>query len=215
MLTKCLWFGFAWLLLSIAGCAPKPAPAPAPPPPPPPKQNLVVLLPDQEGRPSSIAVTNSGGAQTLTAPYQAVRVENSSTAPTPPFTMDQADVRRVFGAALDTLPTPEVSFTLYFVGDSDVLVPESKAKLQDIMAAIRERHSTAISLIGHTDTMGDSRYNEGLGRRRAEAVAKVIREQGVDASSLFAESHGDADLAVKTARGVDEPRNRRVQVIIR
>src|SRR5258708_2146653 len=159
MVTNWLRVGFALLLLLACGCAPKPVQAPAPPPPPPPKQSLVVLLPDPEGKPSGIPATNSAGAQTLSEPYQAVRVERSDTAPTPPFAMDQAEVRRVFGAVLDALPSPEVAFTLYFVGDSEVLVPDSKAKLQDILAAIRERHSTAISLIGHTDTKGEPQYN--------------------------------------------------------
>jgi OOP family OmpA-OmpF porin len=214
VLTKWLRFGFASLLLLTCGCARKQAQAP-PPAPPQPKQNLVVLLPDPEGKPSGIAVTNSAGAQTLTEPYQAVRVESSSAAPTPPFSMDQAEVRRVFGAVLDALPAPEVSFTLYFGVESEVLVPESQAQLPVILNTIRERHSTVISLIGHTDTTADPQFNYQLGLRRARGVAAIFRERGADNSNLFVESHGDADLAVKTGRGVAERRNRRVEVIVR
>jgi outer membrane protein OmpA-like peptidoglycan-associated protein len=142
-------------------------------------------------------------------------VESASIAPTPPFAMDQAEVRRVFRAVLDILPAAEVAFTLYFDVDSNALTPESQAKLQDILSTIRERRSTAISLVGHTDTTGNPQLNEALGLRRAETAAEILRKQGVDNSALSVESHGDADLAVKTGRNVDEPLNRRVEVIVR
>jgi len=176
---------------------------------------VVVLLPDPDGKASSISVTNQAGTQTLSQPYQAVRVERSDTAPTPPVAMEQAEVRRVFGATLDALPPAEVLFTLYFGEDSEALLAESRARFPTILDAIRERRSTAISLIGHTDTTADSQYNYQLGLRRAEGVATLLRAQGVAGSDLFIESHGDADLAVKTARNVAERRNRRVEVIVR
>jgi len=96
-----------------------------------------------------------------------------------------------------------------------VMVPESEVRLPAILNTIRERHSTAISLIGHTDTTADSQFNYRLGLRRAQGVAAILRERGLDTSNLFVESHGDADLVVKTGRGVSERRNRRVEVIVR
>lgn len=175
----------------------------------------MVLLPGPEDKPSGITVTNQAGTQTLSQPYQAVRVERSDVAPTPPFSIDQAEVRRVFGAVLDALPPPEIGFTLYFGEGNEVLLAESQAQLPAILNAIRARHSTAISLIGHTDTTADPQFNYQLGLRRAQGVAAILRVQGVDGADLFVESHGDADLAVKTARGVAERRNRRVEVIVR
>jgi outer membrane protein OmpA-like peptidoglycan-associated protein len=213
MATKWLRVGFVSLLILVSGCAPKQAQAP-PPVPPQPKQNLIVLLPDPEGKPSAITMTNSGGAQTLSQPYQAIRVERSDAAPIPPFAMDQAEVRRVFGTVLDALPAPAVAFTLYFGLGSEVLLPEDQAELPGILNAIRERRSTVISVIGHSDTTADPQYNYQLGLRRAQGVAAILRARGVDSSTLFVASHGDADLAVKTGRGVSERRNRRVEVIV-
>ncbi|MEO8368196.1 MAG: OmpA family protein [Candidatus Solibacter sp.] len=208
----------AGLLLLTAGCATKQpsAPAPvAPVAPPQPPQSVVVLMPDPGGKPSSITLTNSAGSQTLTQPYQALRVARADTAPAPPITMERADVQRVFGAALDTLPKPEVAFTLHFSENSDVLLPESQALLPAIMSAIRERRSTAISVIGHTDTTADPQFNYRLGVRRADGVAKLFLAQGLNESNLFVESHGDADLLVKTGRDVANAQNRRVEVIVR
>jgi outer membrane protein OmpA-like peptidoglycan-associated protein len=214
------WFriGVASLALCAAGCAPKPAaapPAPAPTPPPPAKQNVFVLLPDPDGRPGGITVGNSSGAQSLGEPYQAVRVERSDLAPSAPFAMDQAEVRRRFGAELDVLPSREVQFTLYFLTGTETLTAESQAQLPAIFDAIRERHSTDVAVTGHTDTTGDPASNYQLGLRRAQMVASLLIARGLGESDLFVASHGEADLLVKTARGVAEQRNRRVEVIVR
>jgi outer membrane protein OmpA-like peptidoglycan-associated protein len=207
------WVAVALLLLFACGCAPKQAQAPPPPTPVKPKQNLIVLLPDPEGKPGAIDVTNSAGTQTLNQPYQAIRVEKREAAASQPFAMDEGEVRRVFGAALDALPMPELAFTLYFDAGSDA--PENQAELQAIVNAIVERRSTAISLIGHTDTTADAKFNYQLGLRRAQAVAASLRARRVDSSNIFVSSHGDTDLAVKTPRGVSERRNRRVEVLVR
>jgi outer membrane protein OmpA-like peptidoglycan-associated protein len=217
MTGKWLWIGGAALILLAAGCAKKQVQTPAPPPPAPPpaKQNVFVLLPDPEGRPGGITVSNSAGAQSLAQPNQAVRVERPDVSPSPPFTMDQAEVRRLFGAALDVLPPAEVQFTLYFQLSTDELTAESEALLPKIFDAVRERHSTAVSVTGHTDTTGDPQSNYQLGMKRAQRVAGILVARGLDQSYVFVASHGEADLAVKTPRGVAEQRNRRVEVIVR
>jgi outer membrane protein OmpA-like peptidoglycan-associated protein len=195
-------------------CAPKKAQVPAPPPPAP-KPSILVLLADPEGRPSSIVLTNAGGTQTISEPNQAIRVQTPDAAPSPPAAMDQTEIQRVFGSALDGLPAAEAVFTLYFDTERDVPLAEAQKQLPAILDAIRERRSTAITVIGHSDTTADPKYNYQLGLRRAQGVATFLRTHGVDSSSLMVSSHGDTDLAVKTARGVAEARNRRVEVIVR
>ncbi|MBZ5626599.1 MAG: OmpA family protein [Acidobacteriia bacterium] len=213
MAGKWLRIGVAVLIVLAGGCARKHVQAP--PIPPPPKQNVFVLLPDPEGKAGGIVVKNAAGAQDLSQSYQAVRVERSDVSPSPTFPLDPADVRRLFGAALDVLPLPEVQFTLYFDEGRDVLTPESAAQLPAILNAIRERRSTAITVTGHTDTVDTPQFNYQLGMRRAHRVEGILIGQGVNASDLFVSSHGDADLIVKTVRGVAESRNRRVEVIVR
>jgi outer membrane protein OmpA-like peptidoglycan-associated protein len=46
-------------------------------------------------------------------------------------------------------------------------------------------------------------------------VAELLIGRGLPVSDVFVASHGEADLLVQTARGVNEPRNRRVEVIVR
>lgn len=212
MVNKRLRAGGAVILLMLAGCAQKRVAAP---PPPPPAKNVFVLLPLPDGKPGAITVTNPAGAQSLVEPYQAVRVARNDTAPGAPFIMDQAEVKRLFGPELDILPAAEIQFTLYFEEGTDVLTAESQGLLPSISAAVKERQSTAVSVTGHTDTTGDPDSNYQLGLKRAQKVAATLIAGGLPDSNAFVASHGEADLVVKTPRGVAEQKNRRVEVIVR
>jgi OmpA-OmpF porin, OOP family len=211
---KCLGVCSVLVILCAAACTPKHVPTPSPATPPA-KQDLVVLLPDPDGKPGGIEVKNSAGSQSLARPYQAVRVERSDLSPSPPFAMEEAEVRRLFGAAMDTLPVREVQFVLYFVEGSDSLIPESEAQLPAIFTAIEERRSTAVAVTGHTDMTGNSASNYQLGMKRAQRVANILISRGMDSSHVFVDSHGESDPVVKTPRGVAEQLNRRVEVIVR
>jgi outer membrane protein OmpA-like peptidoglycan-associated protein len=208
-------------MLAAAGCAkrqpPAPAakaPAPAPARPPAPPQNIFALLPDPEHHGTAIVVTNSGGSREIREVNQAVRVDRADAAPTAPFTIEQAAVRRLFGTALDAIPDPGISFLLYFDEASDTLNSTAQAAVASIVRAVRDRHSTDVSVTGHTDRTGSAAENYRLGLRRAERVAEVLRRQGVDVSSLFVSSHGESDPLIPTGPGVAEERNRRVEVIV-
>ena len=106
MIARRFQAAFLLSILIVAGCGPKPVEAPPPPPPPPPapKQSLVVLLPQDDGKPSAITITNSAGSQTLSQSYEAVRIQRADTAPSSPSVISEAEVRRIFGQVLDISP---------------------------------------------------------------------------------------------------------------
>jgi outer membrane protein OmpA-like peptidoglycan-associated protein len=219
MATRRLGAFAAVLMLFALGCAkPKPAPPPAPPPPQPappaPKQNIFALLEDPQGKTTAIVVTNTGGTQEIAQPNQAVRVERADVAPTAPYAIDSAAVRRLFGSALDAMPEPEARFVLYFDESRDTLNAQAQATIPAILKAVQDRRSTDIRVTGHTDRTGSTASNLQLGLRRADRVAAVLRGQGVDAISISVTSHGEADPIVKTGPGLAEPLNRRVEVIV-
>jgi outer membrane protein OmpA-like peptidoglycan-associated protein len=72
-----------------------------------------------------------------------------------------------------------------------------------------------ISVVGHTDTLGDKDYNAHLSMKRAKAVAAILTRNGVDASILDIASHGKNNPLVPTGDQVSEPRNRRVEITVR
>ncbi len=71
-----------------------------------------------------------------------------------------------------------------------------------------------IVLNGHADTVGSTRYNFELSRRRAEAVEKELVKRGVTKEYIRPFSFGETDPAVPTPDNTPEPQNRRVEIFL-
>jgi len=104
---------------------------------------------------------------------------------------------------------------LYFKSGSAVLTDESQALIPSIVETARKYPAPDVSVIGHTDTMGDSDYNEQIALQRARSVAEIIRNAGIQVQALTIESHGERNLLVPTPDNTPEPRNRRVEITVR
>jgi outer membrane protein OmpA-like peptidoglycan-associated protein len=194
-----------------AGCGPKRVAQPARPMPP----ALIVLLPDPEsGTTGRARVTNEFGSADLAAPRAATRVMGDRP-PGAVTTMSEADVMRVFGAALAALPPAPRHFTLHFRFESDTLTAESTALVPKIRLTVKGLRVPEVLVVGHTDTMGDPRTNVALGLKRAISVRDILVEAGLAQSTIEATSHGEADLLVKTPDNTPERRNRRVEITVR
>ena len=197
----------ALFLMLLASCA-------TPVPPPVPKQSMFLVIPDPEGKVGQITVTNRTGTQVLDQPRQGSTVQSANDAPSPPSTLDETEIKRIFGEALAAQPAGPARFILYFKDDSEELTPESEMLLAEVFRTMRARGGLDISVIGHTDTIGTRDYNYQLSLRRARKVADLLAKQGVDRKILDIESHGEDNLLVKTADQVREPRNRRVEITV-
>ncbi len=192
--------GLVFLLLTAA-CA-KPA-------------GLVVLLPHPEtGEVGGATVSAEGATVELTEAGQGTRVREGEQ-PTAPEPIPPAEVGRIFGAALAARAPAPVQFLLYFELGGEELTRESERSIPDILAEIQRRPTPDISIIGHTDTTGDAEFNMALGMRRAALVRDLLAAAGVDPALMELASHGETDPLVPTGDEVAEPRNRRVEVMIR
>ena len=194
-----------------AGCAPKRIAPPTRPSTP----TLLVLLPDPEsGITGRIRVANEFGSADLDAPRAATRV-TADGRPGPVSTMSDADVKRLFGAALAALPPPPRHFTLHFRFESDALTQESTALVPEIRRTVKLLSVPEVVVVGHTDTLGEPRANLALGLKRAISVRDILVEAGLAPSTIEVTSLGEADLLVKTPDRTPEPRNRRVEITVR
>jgi outer membrane protein OmpA-like peptidoglycan-associated protein len=187
-------------LFSLASCANK---------------NVVVLLPGPEGKASHILVSNKGGNQLLTMPNQATSIPSQNVSPSAPFQMTDENIRANYGEALSALPPSPIHFILYFKSDSTELTEESRKLLDEILSTTLSRKSTDVSVVGHTDRFGTREYNYKLGLERAGRVKKILVSQGIDPDFVEVTSHGEDNPLVKTDDEVAEPRNRRVEVVVR
>jgi hypothetical protein len=176
---------------------------------------LVVLLPDPEtGTTGRIHVSNGLGAVDLSSSRTATRVTGDAR-PGPITTMSDAEVTRVFGAALGALPPAPRHFTLQFRFESDNLTTESTALVPEILKAVKALPVPEVVVVGHTDTMGEGKANLALGLKRANSVRDILAAAGLALATIEVTSHGEADLLVKTRDNTPEPRNRRVEITVR
>ena len=181
--------------------------------PPSPGQELVVVLPDASGRTGTVIVEGAGNRVVLDRPYAASRVGGGS-GPQPAQVSEQ-EVRSSFGRTLSVLPARPVSFLLYFVTGTDTLTEESRAELAGMLAELRNRPAPDIVVIGHTDKVGGVEANDQLSLQRAERVKAYLVQQGIPADRIRATGRGEREPLVQTGDGVDEPRNRRVEINVR
>ena len=175
----------------------------------------VVLLPDPDGQVGRVEVTNQAGSATLDQALQGTTIAKPDAAPSGPTLWTESDIQSTFGRALAAQPAVPARFLLYFLSDATTLLGVSEELIPDIMNEIQARHSLDISINGHTDRMGDEAYNVDLSLRRAQAVFDLLVQKGVDPQLMDVSSHGEGDPIIPTADEVSEPRNRRVEVIVR
>jgi outer membrane protein OmpA-like peptidoglycan-associated protein len=189
-----------FLTLVVAGCAPK---------------TTVVLLADGEGRVGMVRVANDSGSVELDQPAQGTVVSGAKGAPAAPESWSQARIDATFATVLTSLPTAPEHFLLYFNKGTSELTGDSAALLPEIQKTIDRRNAVDIRIIGHSDTAGNPEFNLRLSQERAFSVTRILIDRGVPETHLFTTSHGENNPLIVTPDGVDEPRNRRVEVVVK
>lgn len=177
---------------------------------------IFVLLPDDgpDEKPTAIEIRANGGSTVLDAPGQGVRV-NKGSAPALIGALAPRQVNALFGDALAVTPARPKRYVLYFLAGSRELTPESAALLPEVLDAAAARISPRVDVVGHTDRVGSDATNTRLARGRADAVVALLVDAGLPAGSVRGASFGERDNAVRTADGIAEPRNRRVELLVR
>jgi outer membrane protein OmpA-like peptidoglycan-associated protein len=183
----------------IAGCAATP-------------QGSVVLLPEADGKPSAITVTQGGKVVVLDQPYAGARLASDGPSK---FSADAAQVQAQFSPALAALPGRPTQFTLYFIEGRDEFTEASKQSLDGVLTEIAGRPVPDVIVIGHTDKVGSDAVNDPLSRQRAEVVRKALLARGVAPENIVVIGRGKREPVVPTPEGVAEARNRRVEILVR
>ncbi len=189
------------LVLLVSACAPSLP------------RSYVVLLPDADGSVGQVIVSGQKGQQVLTRAGQVAAIDGHELKAELPAPQIDA----VFGDARAALPAAPEHVQLYFFSGSTRLTRESETQFSRLVSRLRGPDALpvlAAVVIGHTDTVGSAEDNLVLSAQRAKVVADRLRASGLKFSSLTMESHGKSNPLVPTRDGVDEPRNRRVQITL-
>ncbi len=217
--------GFAaGTLVLIAGCAwfrPAPEPEPvqysyAPLPPTPAFEaahDRVTILPEEDGSIGGVVVRSGGAIIVLDQPYASALVEGEGRATK--STYDVQGAQQDFAEVLAALPGRPSKFMLYFFEGNDEPIPQSDEEIARMIAHLGARTIPEILVIGHTDAVGGMQYNDKLSLQRAERVRALLIERGVPEESIRIEGRGKREPIVPTPDGMQEPKNRRVEINVR
>jgi len=104
----------------------------------------------------------------------------------------------------------------------DVLFETGKADLKGgaavnlakLSAFLTQHPDRTVTIEGHTDSVGNEDYNQGLSQRRANAVQQFLVSQGVAASRLTAVGKGENFPVASNDDNAGRQMNRRVEVVI-
>lgn len=119
--------------------------------------------------------------------------------------------------AVDTAQfTPGVVYSysnIHFAINSYTLQQVDQPELQKILSYLLAHPQMNVSVIGHTDSIGDSRSNYVLSLNRAEAVKNYLIDHGIQAERISVEGRGEAKFVAPNNTEEGRALNRRVEFI--
>ena len=98
--------------------------------------------------------------------------------------------------------------------NSAELRPEARETIHSLVVNVLRFENMRVGVYGFTDTAGREDYNRRLSQARADSVARELARDGFDRTRIITYGFGKENLRVKTADGVREPANRRVEIFL-
>jgi outer membrane protein OmpA-like peptidoglycan-associated protein len=98
--------------------------------------------------------------------------------------------------------------------DSDVVRPEAQSNLRNLAKSLSKYPGSDLLIVGHTDQVGASSYNQSLSERRAAAAANYLVSQGVSRTRVGTRGMGETEPLADNDTEAGRQANRRVEVAI-
>lgn len=89
-----------------------------------------------------------------------------------------------------------LSANTLFAFDRSNLSPQGIDRLNRFLQELANIPYDGVMIVGHTDPIGEEKYNQGLSERRARAVADYLVSQGIPWSRIRTEGRGERELVV-------------------
>jgi outer membrane protein OmpA-like peptidoglycan-associated protein len=104
-----------------------------------------------------------------------------------------------------------VTHGILFDVNKSVVKPESMGTIGQIVKMMKDNPGVKLEIGGHTDSDGDAAKNLTLSQARADAVKKVIVDQGIDAARLTTKGYGSTKPVDVNTTSEGKANNRRVE----
>lgn len=103
---------------------------------------------------------------------------------------------------------------ILFEVDSSVVSAVLRDDLAKVATSLQSYPDTTVQVLGHTDNTGAAAYNQTLSEQRANAVADVLRQNGVASGRIQAIGRGEDQPIASNLDEAGRRLNRRVEIVI-
>lgn len=117
-------------------------------------------------------------------------------------------------AELDALQE-QIRENVRFTTNSATLTDQAGSTLDEVVAAMARYTRPVVEVGGHSDSLGNNRFNRQLSADRATAVADYIEGAGIDASRLNSVGYGERRPLADNTTAAGREENRRVEFTAR
>lgn len=98
--------------------------------------------------------------------------------------------------------------------DSDAIRAESGQNLRNLAVSLNKYPKTELLIVGHTDALGSTTYNQDLSMRRANSASNYLAAQGVSSSRIRTSGKGELEALASNETEAGRQTNRRIEVAI-
>ena len=103
---------------------------------------------------------------------------------------------------------------ILFAVNQATLQQAGQQNLRDLVASLEEYEGTEVLVVGHTDSTGETAYNQGLSERRADAARNFLTGAGLEAGRVRAMGRGEEEPIASNDTEQGRQQNRRVEIAI-
>jgi outer membrane protein OmpA-like peptidoglycan-associated protein len=104
-----------------------------------------------------------------------------------------------------------VTYGIQFDVNQSTLKAESMGAISQVVKLLKDNPAVKLEIGGHTDATGDAAKNQTLSQARADAVKKVLVDNGIEAARLTTKGYGAAKPVDSNDTPEGRANNRRVE----
>lgn len=108
----------------------------------------------------------------------------------------------------------EIKQTIFFEFNKATIKSVSFSLLDEVAQALSDNPTIKVEIQGHTDSVGNDKFNLKLSQKRAESVKAYLVKRGIDAGRMDPKGYGE-NVPIADNRTADgRSQNRRVEFVI-
>jgi outer membrane protein OmpA-like peptidoglycan-associated protein len=122
-----------------------------------------------------------------------------------------------YDAVMEAGVVIELENIYYDFNDHHVRLPDAAQDLDRVVSLLMRYPNLRAELASHTDSRGETDYNQALSQRRAEAAVRYIVAKGIDPARITAKGYGESNPVNECVDGTPCPEtahqlNRRTEI---